>query len=1836
MSDLIINWLKTFPYLSEKLSSNNLEDLFSNGYYFGKIFNSHKLFPDMKILKNSIDKEESFQNYIFLGKTFRNIGIDLTDEDINDLISKNSHKAELFLFKIKQSLLLNKIQFNEIIGKMEAESKSKLKDEIEIINKNKKLLNRYKSATKRSEPTIPEKKQSRLQSARLPNIDLNTKTIKNINNNLINNKDILKEENEKIELKQIQAVINDIQIFENIHMKKKPHKKNPWDEINYIYDRETLFNKNKSKEYSIFDLLKTKKKEKDNIDVNTKNKIKSEIQIQKIKSSLNNYNQFMVDNTKKYINKTHLEKGLSLMGLKTVHIFPSILNVKGDKIPAELVMKSIDDKNKNKHNDYKANMIGAYDEQAKKEKNKITKQPASAKRIYGKIKLTKNIINKGDKMKTQRPLTAKYPKQQLDKKKLKQKESDKTIDTLYINDRAKEAKENKDKNKELKKGLTKIEETEYIPSQNSLPSSLVSNIKIEEDDLNKIKYQKENNLDTNIDEIITKKKKSLTDEEKIKKIEQKKKEYFYDTKNMQEIISSIIDITEVYFDYQNNNKSEFIDLEQWNKISYNFIHNKNIIKRRKVKKIELEEERGNLNFNVYKEIDENYSKNYGENEKNEFKNYLYNIGKKYDKNKNNLYIKKLGIKPVALEINDIMGDEIDLLFKKALAEGKDARDEEDEEEVKRTGIVKYRPSKEEEEIIELKFGGTATIPEPHFTTLISEIIKFVFDNDKNKEIGNEKEIKDSNDYPKEEIKNKEENISFKEILNSIPIKISFIGLMNNEIKLIIKNSLNKYPKIKIYNPIEFLNDLRLKKKKIDEPIDEINMKKFQIEQLKKEKNILTEEIKNYSNFLENEENLSDDEICIKILQILIKKDFEKKNLENIKQEINNKRENINALNDKINTLKEEQNQGKKINPRDIDNLQQQIDKIYYESFTGFVIINFPNTINQSKLMEKYLMDFIQPCEKGISDFDIINDKLLFICDKEMKNQKFVKFEPSLEKIVLFHCANDKLIKEGNVNNNVTTQFQSGKNNYIEENNEEFNKEQIETFKNDFKEMEEFYQNFNIIIDKYDYYDGIEEENNVILNNNNINMNSNGFIQRDKIIYEKLKSSLTIYEEKLVPRAVTNFISADESYDEVLEDINQIKDKDSSIKISNDSSKLQIKTIQKKDSNNSSLLKNNELTKLSPGKDNDKDKEKPSSPKIQKMKQKVISILLLSDEEKFIIYKTWKDFIEQYNYYIFRIFYRENNLKRKKIDEELIDIQNHFIQFLVNPEEQNILVNQFIEKYKCLRDTFCKNKETNKEANKIIIDNFQKDLEELNETMWNVAKIRKNQAFYEIEKIEKDNNINKELSICYFKLERLIILETQRLIVIINIFIRYFTLSFNPKFIASNNNIIPQFTIDSDLYLAEELLKDLEKEELAKIINNKTIIYPRANRLFKNTFRLLIKIYIFLDNFYNKVSIKDKKGNIATNVHKSTKIKKAKSNRMNTQNSMNSANQFSPNPKIDLQNQIRFAIKTHIKKYKNKIFNLYMNSLEDLSKIYCPFKQIIKLMDDWIILSMELQTNNINKTIKQLDLTNNYKLNTNNEQMEQNIVKIILSENSDIYNFKFEGINPNNFALFDQNEFLGNYYISEKENELTNEDYCKISEYIKEFDIITKLKNAEIQKGIVTRDKFEEIVFKYGLFDYIDKFPKIFKSLDYHHVSKFLSHFSFLSSDFNNDLNNKENIHTQQLLYTNDVLTIFVLSCVKIDKEKIEEKYGEIEHCYISEEQFMEDNFGFEDGLIDLNDINKESKIKQIKWVLFNINKTNSDIPEINIKKFLDLLLLKPLKNLNNDVNIEKYFDLFYN
>ena len=58
--------------------------------------------------------------------------------------------------------------------------------------------------------------------------------------------------------------------------------------------------------------------------------------------------------------------------------------------------------------------------------------------------------------------------------------------------------------------------------------------------------------------------------------------------------------------------------------------------------------------------------------------------------------------------------------------------------------------------------------------------------------------------------------------------------------------------------------------------------------------------------IENKDNLTDNEICIKILQKKIMEDFEMKNIENIKQEIANRREQIKNLTSELNRVKEEQ------------------------------------------------------------------------------------------------------------------------------------------------------------------------------------------------------------------------------------------------------------------------------------------------------------------------------------------------------------------------------------------------------------------------------------------------------------------------------------------------------------------------------------------------------------------------------------------------------------------------------------------------------------------------------------------------------------------------------------------------------------------------------------------------------------------------------------------------------------------------------------------------------------------------------------------------------------------
>ena len=1894
MIESILDWVNNQSIFPKKI--DNIEEEFANGYYFGKLLESNKLFDNMKELKNTNKKEDSINNYFFLHKIFNKLDINLAESDINELLNKKKHKAELYIYRIKQKISLENCQFNEITLKIKEEQKindiisnpkkrnqsAKPQFHTKILNTNTNVDTNYNQTKtnfltsanedKKNRKTSVKDKigkinyidhKSRLKSAKLPSLKKNEKKRQQLNDNNKNN------EPEKADEEQIQSVLNEIKIFENIHMNSKKkinyvNSKNPWDKIGYIYSTELLSDKgkeDKDKKISrIFDIIE-KENRKENAFLNP------EAKEAKFKANLNNYNQFKVDNRKNYINKKNFEQGLFHMGLIVNNMLPSIAKIKDTNIPQEIVLKSINDKLKDEQLKKKSllnnNINNANDTPSSKKRrvytpstrannkldssnraNNFKKRPMSSIATVNNKSKNKNKLNldnndKKNETTKKRPLTAKESN-----KSLKSNENlDKINNIQLINQKYKEYNDDFNDNFKIdaKKRLSQIPEIDINEVQDSFQMESFNNVEEPED------------LNENFFKSLHKEKK---DSHRIVDQKKRRAENIINKKNIREMIFAIIDMTEVYYDYQNDKNEELIDLDKYHDVKYKFIHNKPIIKRKKKKRVLTEEEIGNSNFDVYTPIDEEYSKNYGIDEINELKNYINNIGNKYDKNKNNLFFKKINLKETHIEINDVMGEEVKLLFDKAKAEGNNV-EEEDEEEFKKTGIIKYHPNKDEEELlIPMKTDNT----ENSFTNLMSEIIQFGYNKDPEKIFSSPEKLKKGVsgviEEPKKEnsfdtknnedeklnpaqdnnnnnnnannannndiINNNENNILFKGLLKSIPIKMCFLGAMNNEIKTIIKASVNKYPKMKVYNPIEFLNDLRLKKKKIDEPIDEQNLRKFQIDQLKKEKNILNEEIKEYIDLIENKNNLSDDEICIFILQKKIREDFEMKNLDNIKQEIISRREQISKITAELNRVREEQQRKQKTNLRELQVYQQQLDKIDFESLAGFIIINFPNNIDQCKLIEEKMSGFAQPCEQNKSDFDEINDKLLFLCDKEHKDFKFIKFNSFFEKIVYFHCDDSKLFPE---NANPPNTLPVGAVQNI--GSPVLTKKEVEEYKNNFKILEDFYQNFNIQIEKYDYYEGTIEEN-VFLNNNNLNMNSNNYIVRDRVIVEKIKSVLSIYEESNIT------ILMDESCDEGLEDVTQIKDKDSSRKISGDSSlkqainnsKQQIKP-QMKDSSNESILKN-EISKMpSINNNNNNPIIDKSSEKKQTQKQIFLSISQISDEEKMNLYQIWYNFNIQYNYYINRIFYRERTLKQKKAEDVLDDIQNNFINFLCNSNESKIIVNQFVQKYRNFRDNYCQSKKINDSSNKTIIKNYQKDLAELNETLWNIAKIRKNQALEEIEKLERENYIKRDLIFCYFKMERFIILETQKLIVIINIFIRYYNLTFNTKVISTQ---MPKVTLDSSI--SEEILKDLDKEEYA-IQKDKKIFYPRANRLYKNCFRMLIKIYIYLESFYSSISIKEKKGNFVSS--NKPKIKKNKKSIVTKNSTGNTAQIYNPNTKMDLSKQIKNSIKTHIKKYKYKVYILYLITLENLSKIFCPFKQIIKLMDNWIVLSMELQNESIEDTIKFLDITNKYKVDNDkldkkvSEQIEKDIVNLITKEDNDLYNFEYKGIDSKKFILFDTNKYISSSGIGEKLDEPDN-DSLKIYEIFKEFDIISKLRNNEIQKGIITKSNFEEIIFKNYVFKMADKFPKKYRNIDYHHVSNFLSHFTVYSYEFIKNKNKIEELKgkPQEYIYINDVITILTLSLIDFELKINDNEEGEF---FINKEKFMEINIGFENEITKISD---KAKTKEVKLYLFNIHKNSDDIPEINIKKLANLLSLKSIKNEPKD-KIKNYFDLFY-
>lgn len=1936
MTDILLNWLNNEVKLSKNIQ--NITEDFANGYFFGELLYKYKLLPQFNQFQNNNEKFSITKNYILLQYKFDELKINFNDKDKTELLNKKKYKAEMILFQIRESVFSKLLQIDQIT--------ERIKNQKELNKVYKHVLNntnprqRIKSAKPDSkmisleEKKLKEKeeeknkniKKKRLASAKLPKLSKNilkigkNKQFSSGINSIVSNNVLNKHEN-----KEIKDALKEIEIFENIHMKTKKNieilekKKHQNEEIK---DKENFDSWKKS-----YQKIKQFEEEKNKQKLQKINRLKSATQ-----------NSFIKANHELLTHINEFDVNLDHLGLNAKNEL-AVDNKKKNEVSTEQYMKSI---------------INAV-----KEKEKMRKQyEIRIKRISGQKKLD-NIFEDNKDIGINSELEQEFKKRP---------KSSATTVMFYSNKNKSINKEKSDlfddnKNRpytaknilknqiEFKENISNVKNNKNIRPQSGLYFNkniqLNNNNEFIEGTGSQLELIDENTK--RIDKDDKEDKSSLDDDythvdvydekkffERVfreggnyfrNKAKERHKEIEYNRKVIKNVVYSLLDITDLCYDYKNQHNSKLVDAEEWKKIINNFLNNEPLIKKKEKPKQKKIEDLDISSFNLYNTFKKDEIKQFGQYEYDELKNYINLIGEKYDPAKNSLFVKKCKLGQDKLDINDVMGEEdIQVLIEEANKAGKQIIDEDDKEEWEnnKNNKIKYRASKEEQEILEPykdKYPSNLL-----FTNLISESIKFSYnknpktfkpkdncekvieeeinipqqadigdtdgsnkriilnENDKNEKskanISEENKIEQNNSLLEEE------KISIKELLEGIPIRVSFLGVQKTEKKTRAKNLEKKYPGLKIYNIAEFKKNLE-----------------------------------------DNQKTITDENI-IDLLINKIREDFSFRSKEDVKNEIIKKRENIMNLNNEIQKLKEEQETKKKFNiAKDLQNLQLQIDKINSDSLVGFILIGIPANISQLKIMEKKMMQFIQPCEKEMVPYDIIKEKLLFLCDQpQNENKEEQNINLTLNKIIHFESNKDVIFQKIDNRKRDPLKGDIYQMNLfppkdrrtllrlvdvLKPTHEEIEND-ISNDINNYEQIEEFYKNFNIKCNNFKGYIVIENLSEINNQRTYLQILEQNQLELDNKIAKEIEDAMQIYEEKILGKDIENlpiyeesginennnesFIAKDKDKDKDKDKEKSKKESESGGEVNNKAAQQQLnKKENNKDSANSSMTFINDVSRIN------SNNYVNTTGEITSLSQfNYFSSANLSEADLFNTYFVWKKFVYFYTNQYYKIFNKEKKLGKGKYTERLNGIQKDFIKFLSRPSDKKVIINQFLNKYKEF---------SNKGQH---IQNFTSsrakylgDIDELNETLWKIVEIRKNEALDKIGNLS--TIIDQELKICYQNMEQMVILETQKFIEIINIILKFITPN---KLLPHKDNVQSyEFIIKNP---TEEILRKTDECELAEYNENtKRYNYPKANRIYKNCLRILLKLHYYLSKAIYK-SYEKLISSHQQNMRSSKKQKTKKKNpKMSKNPSSSNLSQFNPmgNPKSnEVQNQLKLAIKTEIDKYKYILYNLYIISLEALSKIFCASKLVFKLMDDWVIDSLQYQNNAMNEIFNKLK---KYSM----EDIIKN--KNILSEDNIYKNIELDDFSKK-YKLFDYDSFLSNGESDEKQNltidELNNKELSKnIIKIYNIFsnvgntnsnnifgEIISIIKDNEIQKGIIKKSTFEKIFFINKIINSNNKnlFPQFFYELDFHNISLFLFHFIKLSTDFvdknmiknnteledilnkindeNKEVNNESNIEEneqkdsidknnenkdtitqiykeikignehesikpQELIYTNHILTIIFLFCFQVISEQetefiknsIEEKL--INGKYLNKNDFIGVKLWFED-IINKKCRSEQGLAEQFKIILFELNANSNGL--INFMQFLDLISLKLIKfkDESEKEKIKNYFNLFYN
>ena len=817
--------------------------------------------------------------------------------------------------------------------------------------------------------------------------------------------------------------------------------------------------------------------------------------------------------------------------------------------------------------------------------------------------------------------------------------------------------------------------------------------------------------------------------EKSKRHAHIKKVYPY----LRNITSSIIDLMEDIYDYQEENEKDVLDLEDFHKFIHSFIINE---KKKKVVQIVKSESFDNIN-NI-KKLDPS-SLNLKDDEKFLIQDYINYIG---------IWNKKKII---------------------------------DNEE---TGIVKFDLKKIKPDL-----------PQDYEPT-IEELddITIPYKLNDNYLLGNTVlnliNTKYNNENNENQENNKEEDININR-WDYIPYKISIIGYPLSGRKFLADNLAKKYPNMKIYSIKKIFRDYYRKYKELTEKIEGnpkfANLKPNQIEQMKEEKNKKLEEFKDIEkiikpfielvneeknnaiktnvnivksprkskrpsiskgrksisnnaaispkkgdkikNLIVNEgefieENIEEDlkktpsdDILFNLLKYEIEKDFIKLPKEDMEKEIIEYQNKILGIKKEIDNCEKAKQESNKPNPKNdnlINSLNQNLDNMKSSSIKGFILVDYPTNINQSVLLENYLTGYEDELEKPKSEKNIMLNNISNFFDYKMQPKENTTIKKSgIDFVINLNIQEKDIdkrfqnIKYDPVTDTIYTDLNDENNNkqnldkkvmerlvnevpYLNKEKYEFYKDE---YKNNISSIKLLYNKFGIYFDNDE--DIIDDEIDLKFNlkdkelkktfqqiefdtfdenekiQDNINEeNKNNKINSPKKNEKKQEVNKNNANEKNLNKAI-NFIS-----DEIIDILYKEKDKADK--------KLFYSKNPEIDNSIDPNEKSSNRIKFDPNIKINEDKKKKISPNHSTISSKNVlsgELLFFNSMTKNLdfILKNISEFNIKYNNQLGK-FIHLMNIQKNKIFQKLNNYQTSFRDFLNHKTKKKKLIRVFIKKY----------------------------------------------------------------------------------------------------------------------------------------------------------------------------------------------------------------------------------------------------------------------------------------------------------------------------------------------------------------------------------------------------------------------------------------------------------------------------------------------------------------------------------------------------------------------------